>query len=1406
MTKSKTKFKGLLKGAALGFAVILCSAFFPLNAATALAENLEGDKALSDTYRIEVDGNIDANNNSATVTKGDNYTIPVGVYQSATSGRHVIGTATNENITLSKVEVAYKATGDIVKTISGGENEGAVTGLEFTADRIGTYVITYTVIENNTTYSYDFSVTCEADEASFEFKGNDSKIIPTVYDAQLSTSLEGENKNKDITIPLPSVLDEDGDEILTAADTDYYILDANGSAIPSIENSKNCFVYISLTNGDSIVKLQGEKGNYYIDGDVLVKNASTLNNQEYKLTYTFYQINDNGKVFITSTSKTFTVKNGYYYTDSDKDKSGYGLVADWATTVPDNAIVGVEVDLPSVTATTKTTNSPASEAVSVYYQVSVTKMNSKGQYVDDVTDTVYNKEDNTFKAIEEGSYRITYTIKDFYNNEITKSFDLDNVRDSQAAQVYMYDAGTDTRDEDGSYSSLSEYKLSSQAVARNIIMYAIAGSDNMLKPEELTLRREVRLGSSVRFSITEEKYHGYNLIFAPSSNGNSGDYAVFEQIAQDNYEIRKQMVLEGLDFTDGQAVQNWLKANNYLLVTTDGKNVKGEFIAGEDADIEDDATIAQFIDAGYAYIKSSTSDGNYTFSAGSYSFYYFASDNTNNERSKYYNITLSASTDEAVPSITFDTDLQTTYLSNDVIEFAVAGASDTVDSRLEVVTAYRYLGEDKKSAVASEQTTQTISYLLENWDNKDNDKWYVTSKNEKGLVTSEGWFYDLEAETYKIDLSEKPADARYVEILCYAIDDSGNVGFYNRIINIADTTDNDSPVLYKVVGAPDASSQYNAPMSITLPTLYFTDSKVEYMNADVMVYKITEDEEGNVTDRKLMQSTNMSTKVDTYKGTFTVDGGIFNASSNGKYQVVITVSDSSNHTVSTYFTYQVGGGIIIEDPVIDNITSEPVEIAIDESYRLTTPTIAVTDSTEYGYIGINNDDDSNASTYYTPTMVSVSNNQYELNQYEFIGKAKGTYKLQYEVYLLRYKTSEVTQDPTSGKLFIDANGKLKYYNGSAEYFVFIDENPYYGQTEDVPEDANTKDKYIIKVHKNLTGVATSGDDAAELESSVLGDAVDLFVLTSDVQTITVKDVVITVSIDDDAYAVTKYPEINEGNPVPITIVKPNVQVSGADKGNDIDRKESTVQITRTSGSSTTTLATITLEEWEEHFADDKNNRNFDIQGSTIKLLLRDNGTYTIKYSIQAVDHLGQKVGDPEVLEYSISNGDVTAPAVELSDDFVKSTYKLGDTLVLNMAGVEVEDNTTDVESLLKTMKVTLTNTDTEESWTLESDPNASEGTYIYEHKFESAGNYTLTITVEDEAGISGSSSVSFTVSTEDTEPINVTEVLGGVLIGLSVALLAGVVIYFIVSKVKLDKKEKTYKAKISKKDDEKKED
>ena len=82
---------------------------------------------------------------------------------------------------------------------------------------------------------------------------------------------------------------------------------------------------------------------------------------------------------------------------------------------------------------------------------------------------------------------------------------------------------------------------------------------------------------------------------------------------------------------------------------------------------------------------------------------------------------------------------------------------------------------------------------------------------------------------------------------------------------------------------------------------------------------------------------------------------------------------------------------------------------------------------------------------------------------------------------------------------------------------------------------------------------------------------------------------------------------------------------------------------------------------------------------------------------------------------------------------------------------------------------------------------------MFEKELEQAGTYQLTISVKDEAGNETSRTYSFEVTTDEKSAVNVTEVMGGVLIGLSVAILAGVVIYFVVSKVKLDKKEKRYK-------------
>lgn len=1406
MTKSKSKFKGIFKGAALGFAFVLCGAFFPFNAAVALAEaNWSGNDANTNTHRISVDGAVEGNDYSKTVTKGNTYTIPQGVYSNAGS-EHIIGTTVSGTITSSKVEILYKNTNDtVIETISG---QSAFESQSFVAERIGTYTIRYTVVDNGIEYSYDFDVQCVANDASFEFRANEENIVPTVYDKALANS-------KDIIVPLPNVNDEDGEVILSAEDKENYVNSLSNR--PSyVAGGKNAFVYISLTggsedndSGEFNVKLEKDvnTGNYYISGESLLNEEDGT---EFKITYSYYELRENSQspVFIASTSTTFTVEDEYYFTNSEENENGYSLTTSWSKTRPDSAVVGVAVELPSITATTKSTNSPASEKVNIYYELQVMKYNEEnGKYDIDVTSDTYDKIDNTFTAKEEGSYRFIYTVKDFYGNTVPTSnttFTINNVKDTQQANVYVYDAGDYTVDEDGVYSDAS-YKIKTQGLTRNIIMYAIAGKDNMVASDKIELRREIRDANAVRFSITEAKYNAYNLIFAPSSpKADATIDDIYTQISSDNYEIYRQMVIDGEDPSDATAVKNWLLENDYLLVTTywnqdpTGANILNDGDSGYSETVGDQDAITAMIEKGFAYVKAETTDGHYdNFSSTSYSFYYYADDNMNNntERAVYYTSRLSTEvSDTTIPTINFSTDLQTSYLPSDTITFDVATASDSIDSRLDVVTAYRFLDQNG-STLESDKTNKTLQYVISSeakYNTNDEKKWYIASKDGNGMVTSTGWYFDKNETEYKIDLSDAPSGTEKIEIFAYAIDDFGNVAFYDRTITVANTLDEDAPVLTKVENAPELlkeSQNYLAPQTITLPTLEFTDLRPEYMYASVEVYRIstsTEDN-GEVTSKQIMQSSNMSTSIDTYRGVFKVKAGTFNASTEGTYQVVVTVNDSSNHTVSTYFTYYVEGTGVVEDPEISNISSTPIEAAVDTPYYLDPPTLAVSESTSFGYIGLDVNDDSNTSTYYTTTMVESSHNDYELTQQWFTGYSKGTYKLQYNVFLMRYRLSDILSDGATSQeagIFLQ-DGKLKYKEAGASgtsYFIYFEES---------------ENGYKATMNTLLSGLGdtpqvSEGETLEQVVSDLLDGLVDVFALQSNIQTITVGDIGVNISIDGDAYERTQYPTINESNPNKVTIVKPDIDIQG---NGEVNLEESYVQITCTSDS-TRNIATIHFDEWEEAVANDSTNFETTDNGE-IKLKLVRNGQYTIRYSIQVKDSGGQNVGDPRTLEYTIANGDVKDPEVNLDKNFVNSTYKLGDLLTIDIDKIEVLDNVTsgdkekDREELLKTIQITLTNNDTGKSEQIKN--SASEGYYAFEKELTEVGNYTLTITVQDKAGNRcDGASVSFDVTAEGSEPVNVQEILGGVLIGLSVTVLAGVVIYFVVSKVKLDKRARGY--------------
>lgn len=1367
MDKTKTKSKGLIKGVAVGFALVLSSAFFPAHA-IANAIDYVGEPAKSNTTRIEVNTGSTENTQikSINVKKGESVTIPEGKYYVGNQEIKIGDVSQlNEDLTVSKVEVFYKATNDKVADMVGNT---------FTADRVGRYSIVYTVVYKGVEYSYELTVNCQATQANFEFDSNSSNIIPSVYDIACA-------EGKDIILPLPTINDEDGNAILTAEDVDHYVTDT--ANLPT-EGYKNSYVKISIVNAGKDVTIEPlkEEGSdkvigYYIPGEKISK--AELNGQEFKIYYTYYQEGTGANdVFISSVSKTFTVKSNYYYTDENKEETGYALETSWSSSVSSlTAVVGVEKELPKITAKTKSTNSPSSESVVVYYTVKVFKDGTE------VTDQVMTKE-GKFKATEEGDYKFVYSVSDFYGNTVKESnttFYIEKVKDSVSATAYMYDAG----DENAYDAGKNEYKSAknitkSQTVNRNIIMYAIGGTDNNPNAE-ITLRREIRDNSSVKMFVIEEKlYNDYNLIFAPGADTADATLdEIYTQIPVDNYEIYKQMLMseDGQNNpTDPDDVKAFLTAHKYLLVTTEENKFNGELIEGMEEG--ETYTAEDYKNAGFAYIKPQNSK-NSTFKFQTYSFYYYASDGVNTEKSTYttVKVTDADSTDAEVPTLTFASDLQVAYLPTDSFEFDVATANDTVDTRIEAVTAYRFLDGNKRAIEVDGKTT-SLKYVVKN---AKSTAWYAqTGLMDENVEENKGWFVDQTKSSYTIDLKTRPDGANYVEILAYSIDDYGNAGFYNKVIKIADADDVQMPTIYKVVNAP-AGETHKAPETITLPTLYFADDNVNYMHASVAVYKINKDG-----TRVRMQSSNMTTEYDLNADSFKLDAGSFHASVGGNYQVAITVIDSGYHSVTTYFDYKVVGNAVIQIPEINNIKAETVELDAGQAYYLAPPTFTMpeVDENEYGFIGIS-EDDSKTATNYTTTVVSATGD-YQLDQYYFVGNEKGLFKLQYKVYLMQYSKDEgvlasSSATATNGKIFFDANGSLKFKYADTEYFVNID------RYNADPENTNP---IIANTSKQGIGSALSTEGL-----NALKNIVNAYSIESKIQTINVGGVEMEVTLDDNAYA-QSYTTL--GNK--IEVIKPtNITFNGSSY--QTNNKDSKVTITKKTGGSTTTLAEFSFEEWGAGIADSSLGDTFEVSDNDqeIKLVLKDNGQYTIKYSIQAMDKSGLNVGSAKTMEYTISNGDVIPPEVEInSTKLVKAKYKINDTLNLDLAGISVSDlGTTDVDKLLETMKVTIENTDLDDG-EVEIDP-VEEESHAYSYKLTSAGSYVLRISVTDEAGNKTTEKVNFEVVTESSEDSEGAGAwVGGVLIGISVALLVGVVAYFVVSKVKLDKKEKSYRDSSSK--------
>lgn len=218
---------------------------------------------------------------------------------------------------------------------------------------------------------------------------------------------------------------------------------------------------------------------------------------------------------------------------------------------------------------------------------------------------------------------------------------------------------------------------------------------------------------------------------------------------------------------------------------------------------------------------------------------------------------------------------------------------------------------------------------------------------------------------------------------------------------------------------------------------------------------------------------------------------------------------------------------------------------------------------------------------------------------------------------------------------------------------------------------------------------------------------------------------------------------------------------------NIDTSKSLITITCSSSSSS---RVIKFEEMAKEY--DKG-----AEGTMMYYTFAKDGEYTITYT--AYD----KEGNSDKKVFTIKIGDLDAPEFEVKDEVVKSEYKVGDEIKidltddsLNYFTITDADTTiekTDIKAVLTVNGVEVKNQETEAG--------------KFKFKLEDAGEYELKFTVKDSAGNESEVVKTFSIAEKGESNLTSAETLGIVLIVVSVVVLAGVVVYFVISKKKMDR-------------------
>lgn len=344
----------------------------------------------------------------------------------------------------------------------------------------------------------------------------------------------------------------------------------------------------------------------------------------------------------------------------------------------------------------------------------------------------------------------------------------------------------------------------------------------------------------------------------------------------------------------------------------------------------DKANISNYVIFNY-YDNNLNVDGKEeAFKSGIYTISYTAIDSSKNDTTKSYTMELVDAYTPSTPEIDFGTVLPKQVKLGEEISFEKPTATDSNDDRMVVRTFFKQAGD-------ADWTELT----------------------------------ELESGKYTI----KTTKAGTLEIRVETKNDDGAIGTITRTIEVLDITDTTLPSL---VGTPedyDDMNDINDQFSeITLPTMTFTDDKVDYLSVVIKVY----DKDGKsvaVSGKKLEKVT----------GGLKVSGAKFKASKSGNYRVSYVVTDIAGNTfLYTFKTNEVRA--TVAPTIVKPIFDESVQtLELGESLTLPIPSIKNGDGEEV------NDPD------YTVEVVSAEGEYEPIILGKFRPLTTGKYVLQYTV-------------------------------------------------------------------------------------------------------------------------------------------------------------------------------------------------------------------------------------------------------------------------------------------------------------------------------------------------------------------------------------------------------------------------